>query len=126
MRLWLRLHLIKWLIGDIAVVANGYFHARHYPQFVAEPADGLLMYDNLVEGEETCGHECHWASPFGFVPEAGCLVHEDWPEPEMCAKSRDIVWETLYDAEGKPYGARKRTWEELDAERKAGKNEQSR
>ncbi len=24
----------------------------------------------------TCGYECHWVYPYGFVPEEGCPVHD--------------------------------------------------
>ena len=24
----------------------------------------------------TCGHECDWVYPYGWVPEAGCPVHD--------------------------------------------------
>jgi len=24
----------------------------------------------------TCGHGCGWVYPYGFVPEAGCPVHD--------------------------------------------------
>lgn len=26
--------------------------------------------------EEGCGFECNWVFPYGFVPEAGCPVHD--------------------------------------------------
>lgn len=24
----------------------------------------------------TCGHGCDWVYPYGFVPEAGCPIHD--------------------------------------------------
>ena len=26
--------------------------------------------------ETDCGNECHWKAPYGFVPEAGCPIHD--------------------------------------------------
>ena len=31
-----------------------------------------VWHDNQVE----CGNECHYQYPYGFVPEAGCEIHD--------------------------------------------------
>lgn len=44
------------------------FGSRHYNP-------GICVTMNMIE-PTTCGFECEWVSPYGFVPEAGCPVHD--------------------------------------------------
>jgi len=30
-------------------------------------------------GDASCGFDCHWQEPYGWVPEAGCPVHDKYP-----------------------------------------------
>ena len=34
---------------------------------------------NTKPGSEECGFDCHWQQPYGFVPEAGCKIHDVSP-----------------------------------------------
>ena len=36
----------------------------------------LQAYEDL-----SCGHECHMTEKYGFVPEAGCPVHDKPTQP---------------------------------------------
>jgi hypothetical protein len=44
--------------------------SRHYNR-------GICVTMNMVDKRVgSCGHECAWVYPYGFVPEAGCLIHD--------------------------------------------------
>jgi hypothetical protein len=46
------------------------FGSKEYPAFVCH-----IM--NLIDPRvRECGAECAWVAPFGWVPEAGCPVHD--------------------------------------------------
>ena len=40
-----------------------------------------LYYQYLIE-KDNCGHECTYDPVYGFVPEAGCPVHDKEEENE--------------------------------------------
>lgn len=31
---------------------------------------------NTLPGSHGCGNDCHFLEPYGFVPEAGCKIHD--------------------------------------------------
>ncbi|GAF79312.1 unnamed protein product [marine sediment metagenome] len=40
-----------------------------------------------------CDRECEWVAPYGFVPEAGCPVHDPPPfRPGERGESDGMVW----------------------------------
>jgi hypothetical protein len=46
------------------------FGSRHY-------SPGICVTMNMIEDTiPKCGFACEWVSPYGFVPEAGCPVHD--------------------------------------------------
>lgn len=46
----------------------------HYQYLVRQGMDGEARY--VWPNEITCGYECDFEEPYGFVPEAGCPVHD--------------------------------------------------
>src|SRR3990167_6982313 len=42
-------------------------------------------------GDMKCGYDCHNQEPYGFVPEAGCPVH-DVPSPTQPEKKEGAGW----------------------------------
>lgn len=59
-------------------------HDLHVADFPTGPDGRAPQYPvwfcyamNLLDGEANSGCGCHWASPFGFVIEEGCSIHDE-------------------------------------------------
>lgn len=58
---------VSW--ADAHATVNS-FGSKEYSEFVCH-----IM--NLLDPRvRECGNECTWVAPFGWVPEAGCSIHD--------------------------------------------------
>lgn len=60
--------LLKWA-EDHVYYRKGY-SGKHYSEFVCHI---MNMFDKRVDECDCC---CEWASPYGWVPEDGCKIHD--------------------------------------------------
>lgn len=57
------------------------YFEKNYPEHTAHNACHNVICDchkgvSEVPGTANCGFDCHFQEPYGFVPEAGCRIHD--------------------------------------------------
>lgn len=62
---------------DIELYALATAIANENNQTIGEKNDLYITLEQLMDIiKDNCGHECHLTEEYGFVPEAGCPIHD--------------------------------------------------